>query len=263
MVAFFKSLFIHRFLIWNLTMSDIKSKYLGSLLGSLWIFILPLIQLIIIWFAFELGLRPGHIQGVPFMLWLITGMFPWTFFSDALSSASNVYIEKSFLVKKIVFNLEILPFVKILSSMILFLFLSLVMLIVFIFYGFEPNLYWLQIPYYFISLVFLVVSLSWLVSSLVVFSRDMSHVIGLGLQLGFWVTPIFWSPDFLPPSLKFVTFLNPVNYVVTGYRRALISKEWFWYYPYEALYFWTFVIAFMYFSLFAFRKLRPNFADVL
>jgi ABC-type polysaccharide/polyol phosphate export permease len=263
MINLVKSLFFYRFVVWNLSVNDMKTKYLGSALGSLWIFVLPLLHLFIMWFAFEHGLRPGHIHDAPFILWLITGMFPWTFFSDALSSSSNVLIEKSFLVKKVVFNVELLPFVKIVSSLILFFFLSVILFIVFMLHGSFPNLYWLQIPYYFLCLVFLVLSLSWFTSSIVVFYRDLSHAITLGLQIGFWITPVFWSPDLLPPHLKFITFLNPVNYVVTGYRRSLISKEWFWQYPYEALYFWSFLTFFMCLSLYTFRKLRPHFADIL
>lgn len=263
MLELLKSLILHRKVVWTLAKNDIKSRYLGSSLGALWIFVLPLINLFIMWFAFEHGLKARPQGGAPFILWLITGMFPWTFFADAVSSSTNSVIEKSFLVKKIVFNVELLPFIKIVASSVLFAFLSLVMVIVFLVYRYLPDIYWLQIPYYMICLLALIMSLSWLTSAIVVFYRDLGQLIAIALQIGFWVTPIFWSSAQLPAHLRFVTFLNPVSYIVTGYRQSLIDKVWFWEFPAQGLFFWCFIFFFSTLGLVVFNKLRPHFADVL
>lgn len=263
MLQFIQSFFKFRTLIWSLAKDDIKTRYLGSVLGFVWIFILPLVTLFIMWFAFEHGLKTGDKNGYPFLLWLITGMFPWTFFSDSVASSTNSIIEKSFLVKKVVFNVELLPLIKIVASTVLFVFLTFVMVIVFLMYGVYPDIYWLQIPYYFLCLMALVCSITWLTSAVVVFYRDLGQVIGVCLQMGFWITPIFWSPDRLPTKFKFVTFLNPVNYVVSGYRDSFFNKIWFWSAPLQTIYFWAFVAVFSIIGLLVFKRLRPHFADVL
>lgn len=263
MKGLFKSLYVFRKIIWNLAKYDFRSRYLGSLLGVTWAFVLPLINLVIIWFALQQGVRATPKEGVPFILWLITGLFPWTFFSDALSSASNSIVEKSFLVKKIVFQVELLPFIKVIAALFPFLFFSVLMLLIFFAYGYGPDIYWLQIPYYFFSLSLLVLSISWLTSSVVVFYRDCGQLITLALQLGFWITPVFWSPEKLPERFRFVALLNPVNYIVSGYRDSLISKQWFWQSPNQTIYFWVFLFSCGTLGLFVFRKLRPHFADVL
>jgi lipopolysaccharide transport system permease protein/teichoic acid transport system permease protein len=263
MREFLKTIILQRRIIWSLAKSDFRSRYLGSVLGILWAFLLPLLNLGIMWFAFQQGFKSSPIKGLPFILWLVTGMFPWTFFAEAVQNASNCIVEKSFLVKKVVFDVELLPLIKIFASAILFGFLSLVMLLLFLVYGYGPDKYWLQLPYYAFCLCLLILSVSWLTSAVVVFYSDLGQVITMLLQLGFWVTPIFWSPENLPEDFKFIIFLNPVNYVVSGYRDSLISKVWFWELPLQTLFFWLFFLVFSFFGLFVFKRLRPHFADVL
>lgn len=263
MLYFFKLVSAQKHIVWSLAKSDFRSRYLGSAFGGLWAFILPLVNLSIMWFAFQQGLKTSPKEGVPFILWLVTGMFPWTFFSDSVLSASNSIIEKSFLVKKMVFHVELLPLIKVFAALIPFLFLSLVMLLMFVGYGYWPDVFWLQIPYYALCMIALVLGICWLTSSLVVFYRDLGQVVGLVLQLGFWVTPIFWSPDHLPEQFKFITFLNPINYVISGYRSSLISKTWFWQDSLQTLYFWILILTIWFVGFYVFRRLRPHFSDVL
>lgn len=257
------SAFIAKRLIWSLVKHDISTRYLGSVFGSIWIFILPLVNLVIMWFAFQFGLRVGEQSGYPFILWLVTGLFPWLFFSDAVLSSANAIVEKSYLVKKIVFDIELLPLVKILASSVLFVFLVGVMCLMFIVYGYWPTFYWLQVPYYMFSLVCLVLSISWLNSAVIIFYRDLGQILSIALQVFFWVTPIFWSSDILPKEYKIITFLNPVNYIISGFRDIFIYQKWFWELPGQTMYFWFFVILFSFSSLVVFKRLKPHFADVL
>lgn len=263
MRKFFKALFSSRQVVWTLAKSDFRTKYMGSALGVFWAFFLPLVNLAIMWFAFEQGFKVSPASGVPFILWLITGMFPWAFFSDAVMSSSNSIVEKSFLVKKVVFQVELLPLIKIIVALFPFLFLSIVMVTLFLIYGFWPDIYWIQIPYYIFCLCLLIFSISWLTSSVVVFYRDLGHIVTIVLQMGFWMTPIFWSPEHLPAKFHFIAFLNPVNYVIAGYRNSLIFKVWFWQEPLQTLYFWILTFSIMAFGLIVFKRLKPHFADVL
>lgn len=249
--------------MWNLVKSDFRSRYLGSALGVLWAFLVPLANLGIMWFAFEFGLKASPKHGVPFILWLVTGMFPWAFFSDALQSATHSILEKSFLVKKVVFSVELLPLIKIFAAGIPFVFLTLIMLILFGVYGYPPDIYWLQILYYSFCLMVLVFSLSSFTSAVVVFYRDLGQLVGMGLQFGFWGTPIFWSPEQLPERFKLINFLNPVSYIVTGFRETLISKVWFWENGLQSAYFWSITLVIAFFGQYLFNRLRPHFADVL
>lgn len=263
MTRLIKSAFAQRATIWRLAKYDIKSRYLGSALGSFWVFVLPLINLSIMWFAFEFGLKAKEQNGMPFILWLVSGMVPWTFFSEAVSASTGSIIEKSYLVKKVVFNVELLPIVKVAASATLFLFLMIVMVAIFSVYGIYPNIYWVQVPYYMTCLFFLIFGISWFTSSIVVFYRDLGQVISVLLQVGFWLTPIFWSPKILPKQFSFITFLNPMNYIITGFRDSFMFDNWFWENPMSTVYFWSVVTFFWIVGSCLFRKLRPHFADVL
>lgn len=250
-------------IISELTKADFRSRYLGSYLGLLWAFIHPLVTILIFWFVFEVGFKSQPVQNFPFILWLMAGIIPWFFFSDGLSGGSNSVIENSFLVKKVVFRVSILPIVKILSVLVVHLFFIGVMFLIFALYGHYPAIHNLQIVYYLFALFVVALGLSWISSALVVFSRDVGQLVKMVLQFGFWITPVFWSPDILPERYRMVATLNPLHYIVQGYRESFIEKTWFWEHSLETIYFWTVAGIIFCGGAILFRKLRPHFADVL
>lgn len=260
---FFRDVIRNRRLLIDLIKNDFKSRYLNNYLGVLWAFIQPTITILIFWFVFQVGFKSPPVQETPFVLWLIAGMIPWFFFAEALGSATNAILDNSFLVKKIVFRVSLLPIVKIASALIIHVFFIMFMLGMFLYYGYMPTLYWLQILYYLFATVILLLGISWITSSIVIFFRDLGQLVSMGIQFGFWLTPIFWMLTMVPEAYRWIFKLNPVYYITQGYRDALINNVWFWNKSMETLQFW--VITAMFFTLGAiiFRKLRPHFADVL
>lgn len=243
--------------------NDFKSRYLNNYLGILWAFIQPTISVLIFWFVFQVGFKAAPVQDVPFILWLVAGMIPWFFLSEALPSATNAILDNSFLVKKIVFRVSLLPIVKITSAVIIHLFFMVFMMSMYIIYGYEPNLYWLQMFYYLFSAIMLLLGISWITSSVVIFFRDLGQLVSMSIQFGFWLTPIFWSLTMVPQEYRWLFELNPAHYITQGYRDALINHVWFWEKPMEALLFWGITLVFFALGAIVFRKLRPHFADVL
>lgn len=256
-------LFNKKNVIWSLAKNEIRSRYLGSYLGGFWVFILPIVNVLVVWFAFEFGLKVGAQQGVPMIVWLITGMVPWSFFAESLPSVTSSILEKPYLVKKMVFNVELLPLVKIIASLLPFVFLFFVMIGILLSSGVYPSIYWLQVPYYLICLLSLVLAIAWSSSSVVVFYRDFSQIVAVGLQVGFWATPIIWSTSLIPERFEKFINLNPMAYVVAGFRDSFFGNTWFWNKPFEAAYYWAFVAIMFFVGLRSFRKLKPHFADVL
>ena len=129
--------------------------------------------------------------------------------------------------------------------------------------GNQTPVSWLQIVYYLFCTVFLVLGLSWLTSSVVVFFRDLGQIIAMIVQFGFWLTPIFWSMKILPEKYHSIIQYNPVYYIVEGYRDSLIYNTWFWEKTGLTLQFWVIALFFFFAGAVVFRKLRPHFADVL
>lgn len=250
-------------LLWDLTKKDFKQRYLGSYLGILWAFIQPAITVFIFWFVFQVGFKSKPVGNFPFILWLICGMFPWFFFSDSVSSATNSIIANSFLVKKIVFRVSLLPIIQITAALLVHVFFIVVLFVMFAVYGYMPNIYNLQILYYLFAMICLSFGLSLITASLVVFLRDIGQLVSMCLQFCFWGTPIFWNIDMLPAKYQIILKINPMYYIIEGYRDAFIHHIWFWQCGYTNFSFWLITILMIFFGMFLFKKLRPHFADVL
>lgn len=131
-------------------------------------------------------------------------------------------------------------------------------------YGYYPSWFYLQIVYYEIILLLYILGVVWLTSSLVVFLKDIGQLIAMLLQFGFWLTPIFYSLNIVPQKkYHFILKLNPMYYIVEGFRNTFIYKIWFWQDMNLTVNFFIFTVIFLMIGATFFRKLRPHFADVL
>ena len=262
-------LYRNRTLIFKLSKNDFKTKYAGSYLGMIWAFIQPIVTIMVYWFVFEKGLKAGGVlskEGIelPFVIWLSAGLIPWFFFSEALNNATNALMEYSYLVKKVVFKISILPIIKIISALFVHVFFVVFLLILCACYGYYPSLYALQVIYYSFCMFVFVLALSYTTSAVVIFFRDLSQIINIVLQIGMWVTPIMWQVSILESETLVKVFkLNPMYYVVDGYRQALFYHEWFWEHPWMTLYYWILTAVIFLFGAIIFKRLKPHFADVL
>jgi len=254
----------NRKLIINLAKNDFKTKYAGSYLGIIWAFVNPIITIIVYWFVFEYGLRAGSpIKGVPYVLWLMAGLIPWFFYSDGINSATNSMYEYSYLVKKVVFKISILPIVKIISTLFIQLvFITFLFVVAFI-YKMYPTVYMLQLFYYLFCLFFIILATSYITSSIILFFKDLGQLINIFLQIGIWATPIMWSYNIIPEKYQWIVKLNPMLYIVEGYRDSFIRNIWFWEKQIQTIYFWLISLSLFFMGAIIFKRLKPHFADVL
>ena len=260
---FLRDIYKSKRLLIDLAKNDFKSRYMGNYLGVLWAFVQPLTMIAIFWFVFQVGFKSMPVDNFPFILWLMAGMVPWFFFAESLQSATQSILSNSFLVKKVVFRVSLLPIIQIISALTIHLFFIVFTLGMFLYYGFTPTLYWLQIPYYLLCTIVLVLGISWITSSVIVFFRDLGQIIAMVIQFGFWLTPIFWPMKILPEKYHGIMQYNPAYYLVEGYRDSLIYNVWFWEKPGLTLQYWVITVLFFLLGAVVFRKLRPHFADVL
>ena len=229
-----KEIISNRKLIWDLSKNDFKTRFAGSYLGIIWAFVQPIVTVLVYWFVFEKGMHASGINlrsGItaPFVLWLIAGLVPWFFFQEVLSGGTNALMEYSYLVKKVVFQIDILPIIKLISALFVHLFFIAFTIILYACYG-----------YY-------------------------GQIINIILQIGVWMTPIMWNIDGmeLNPILITILKLNPMYYIVAGYRDSLINKAGFWEQPGMTIYYWILTIVLFIIGTKIFKKLKPHFADVL
>lgn len=261
----------NRKLLANLAKNDFRKKFAGSYFGVIWAFVQPVITVLLYWFVFEKALnqRASDLRTgvtVPFVLWLMGGLVPWFYFQEALNGGTGVLIEYNYLVKKVVFQIEILPVVKVISALFTHLFFVCFMLLVFAIMGYFPDLYVLQVIYYSFCMVILTTGLVYATSAVTVFFRDMKEVVSILLQIGMWATPIMWtfeSMSNIPGWALTLLKLNPMYYVVAGYRDALINKIGFWEHTGLTIWFWVVTLFLFWVGTGIFKRLRVHFADVL
>ena len=250
-------------LLFSLTLDDFQVKYAGSYFGIIWAFVQPCCTILIFWFVFQVGLKSTPVENYPFILWLMGGLIPWFFFSEAWASATNVFLEYAYLVKKMVFKIEILPLVKIMSSLIVHLFFLAILFCVFWAYHFSPNPYMLQVFYYLFCMVILVLGLSFITSTVMVFFRDLGNILAIVLQFTMWLTPIMWNTELIPERLRFIFEINPMYYVVAGYRASMVSGSWVIEFGLPMIRFWGISLIVLIAGVNLFYRSKKHFADVL
>jgi len=252
-----------RHLIWTLAKSDFKTRYIGSYFGLVWEILQPLSLIFIFWFIFDVILGTNTIEGIPFLPWFIVGLIPWFFFSDAWTNATNAFIQYSYLVKKMVFQTSVIPSVKILSSLFTSMIFHVILVVVLLLSpGVSLQISGIAIVYFFICSYVLVTGLSFLTSSILVFFKDMRQILNIILQLGIYLTPILWSKSRVPADMRWVLQLNPMFYVVDGYRSSLIQGG-FALDLLSTVVFWAITLLLLVVGLVVYSRLRPHFADVL
>lgn len=259
---FVATLIANRKLIWRLAIFQVRDRYAATLLGPLWALIQPAAMLFVYWLIFEYGLRLPRTGPVPFVLMLIVGMIAWLAFMEMVTAGVAAVSDKAYLVKKIAFPLEILPAVPVTAALIVHGGLVILGLVILAANGVLPSHRLLLLVYGVLCLVTLGLGLAYLVAALSVFQADVGQTVGVILQLGFWLTPIVWTPDLLPVEARTVLAWNPMAHVVEIYRAALLPML-----PLptvlEMLRFWVVVVPLAAVGLLTFHRLKHDFADVL
>ena len=263
-IIFIKIFFSKFYYIKYLTINELKKNYQGSFFGILWTFLQPIAFITIIWFVFTFGLKIELINSeIPFFIWLVTGIIPWFFISEGILNGTNSINNNSFIVKKHSFELCIIPISVIGSVLITHIFLVLVLAILTIYNGFLPRLYWLQIQFYFICKTIFLLGLVLITSAISVFVKDTLAIINILILLAFWGTPIFWSAEILPKSLHYIIQINPIYFIVDGYRDIFLNNIWFWEKSFWSLYFVLLIIFIFVIGINLFNKLKVHFGDLL
>lgn len=249
-------------LISRLAQNDIKSRYSSSFFGIIWAFVMPLITILVFWYVFQLGFKNLPVSNAPYILWFSAAYVPWIFFTDVITYGSNSFIEYSYLVKKIKFKIIYIPLIKLISAIFVHGFFILFLFFMFVLYRYPITVYSIQILYYSFALSVLALGLNYLFASVTVFFRDASSMINIIIQIGFWVTPILWDEkSMVDKRVIRVLSLNPIHYVINGYRDSLIYCKGFWDNPAETAYFWSFSLILFVLGITVFKRLSPFFAD--
>ena len=230
--SLFKGIIEKRKLIWDLSKADFKKRFVGSYFGVIWMFIQPLVTILIYAFLFgEYGFKsPPPVPGASYVIWMVPGIVPWFYFSEALNTGTNCLQEYHYLVKKVVFQVEMLPIIKMISCFMVHACFLVIMVGLYLVGGHFPIITWVQVLYYSFAASMLALAVTYLTSSIQVFFKDMAQIVGICLQFGMWLTPIMYHESMFTnahPWLLPLFKLNPFYYISTGFRDSMLEGHWF------------------------------------
>jgi lipopolysaccharide transport system permease protein len=261
---FLKNLVERRTLVAQLVRRDFQQRYVGSAAGWLWGAIHPLVLLASYYFIFQICLKmplpPGEVTN-NYLMYMFCGFLPWLLFQDTVVRSAGSLIDHANLITKTVFPAEVVPVSIFLSSLIHHLIaLVLVVAIAAIFLK-AVTFKILLLPVYMFFIGLLAVGVGWFVSSLHVYLRDTAQVLTVAMTLWFWMTPIMITQGQIPRPFDKLVQLNPMSWIVRGYRYRLLSPLWPSWEELAVLAAYSCTV-FVLGGLF-FRHLKRGFADVL
>ncbi|MBF0337870.1 MAG: ABC transporter permease [Nitrospirae bacterium] len=263
LIGFTRKLYMHRAIIVSMAVQDIQRRYAGTVAGFVWSIINPLVTILVYWFVFSVGLRVQPIGDVPFILFFAAALLPWMTFSETLLINANVIAANSHLIKKMVFPSEILPFVTLLANLITHFVMLAIFMGIMLAYGIPLSFMNLQCLYYMFAMCTFSIGLSWLFAAINVFHKDTSVVLGVIMNIWFWLTPIVYGIDVLPEKFHVILKLNPIFYIAQGYRESFVYGVPLWNHMYQGAYFWAMTLTMLVIGGYVFKKLKPEFAEML
>ncbi|WP_217426874.1 ABC transporter permease [Klebsiella oxytoca] len=261
------SIWRNKNLIYQMTRRDISGRYKGSVMGLFWSFINPIFMLAVYTIVFSVVFKAKWGAGAvnepktQFAVILFVGMITHGFFAETLMRAPGLIIQHANYVKKVVFPLEILPVVTLLSVLFHSFISFCVLLIAFI--TFNGFLHWTIIfaPLVFLPLIILTLGLAWLLSSLGVYIRDIGQSIGIIMTVVMFLSPVFYPLSALPKSFQHIVLLNPLTFIIEQARTVII---WGGLPNFSGLAVYTLIsVIIMVLSYIWFQKTRKGFADVI
>jgi lipopolysaccharide transport system permease protein len=265
----FSSLWQYRVLIKHMVFREVASRYKGSLLGLLWSVINPILMLAVYTFFFSVVFQSrwsgaGHTGSgskFEFAIVLYAGLLVFNLFSECIARAPTLILSNANYVKKVVFPLEVLPWVSLGSALFHLLIGFVVILIFLVLAGLPLHPTALLFPLVLLPLLPMIMGLSWALSSMGVFFRDIGQIIGMVLTALMFLSPIFYPTTALPESMQSLLYWNPLTFVIEQSRNVLI---WGTLPDFGGLAVYSLTsLCVAWVGLLAFKGMRSGFADVL
>lgn len=254
-----REIWAHRELLYFLVWRDLKVRYKQTLLGVSWVVLQPILMTLV--FAVFLGKIARVPSGnVPYVLFLYSGLLPWTFFTNAVSTSSHSLIASAQMITKVYFPRSLVPLAAVLVRLSDFLAASVILFVLMVYYGRAFTSAMLLVPFLVLHLTLLALSLGLLFAALNVKYRDIGTVLPVLLQLWLFASPVIYPTTFVPANWKWLYELNPLSGIISGFRAALLGADFDWRSLLVSL---GITLVLLAYSTFVFKRMEDEFADVI
>ncbi len=252
-----RELYDYREMVFSLVKKDLRGRYKGSVLGFLWTFINPLLQLMVFTLVFSVIMKAGYEQ---YYLFLFVALVPWMFFASSVQDGSTAIIREKDMVKKIYFPREVMPIATVTSGFVNMLLTFIVIFIVLIISGKGINpVALLCLPFVMVVEYILCLGIALIVAALTVYFRDLQYILGIFTMALQYMTPVMYGSEMVPDWAMPIFQANPMTPIIEMYRQILYYKT----VPemLSLLYVLLLGIIFIVLGFFCFNKLQKGFAE--
>lgn len=263
-MEFLKILWKNKRLAWQLGRNDFKNRFANTSLGSLWGFLQPFVFMMMYVIVFQYIFKQSGPNGAPYIVWFLPGMAMWMTINEGIMGASSSIRAYSYLVKKVVFPVDIIPVISLIANSFVALFLFAIATIVCSIFSFVPNV--LQLIYIVIATYAFLIAITRFTSAVATLVPDFSNLLGIVMQIGMWLTPVVWDLAMIAEHQTISKLLkcSPFTYLVTGFREAFMGGDIITAgYGIYTIVFWIITIVAFVWGNFIFKKSKKDFADVL
>ncbi|MEG0285067.1 MULTISPECIES: ABC transporter permease [Vagococcus] len=246
-----------------------KSTYQSHYLGLIWQFLNPAIQIGIYYVVFGLVVNQGReMEGVPFIAWMLMGLVPWFFINSSILGTSNSIYAQIGMVSKMKFPVSILPSINMSSNFVSYRAMMLLLIGMLFYYDVPVTIYWLQFFYYFACMIIFLFAFGILNATITVLVRDYHIMLQSILRLLFYFSGAIWDIETMTQFQGMQTFtkilqLNPMYYIISGFRDTFLSKQWFWEKGTHTMFFWLVVSLLLIVGSHLHMKFRTRFVDFI
>lgn len=245
-----------------------KYEYVADLrdskFGLFWSFASPIIQVFSFWLVFGIGMSRGDQEGIKYLPWVIVGFSMWWFISPVITGGCNAIFSKNNIITKMKFPVSILPATVVLKEWFNHICVLIIAIFVIFIYGFRPNIYWIGTFYYMVCGFILVWNITLITSVLTMLWRDIRKLVKSLMRLLLYFSPVIWTARFKSlPILNYIMKMNPIYYVVQGYRDSLLFKKSIFAHPVMTGYFWCANLLLFAIGCTLIYKFKKRFIDML
>lgn len=256
-----RDVWAYRELLYFLTWRDVKVRYKQTVLGAAWAVLQPVFMMVIFTVIFGRFARlDQHTGGVPYSIWVYAGVLPWTFFAGAVSNSGNSLVGSANLITKVYFPRMVIPGAAVAAGLVDWAIAFVILIGLMLYYHVALTPTFLMVPVLMLVTTLLALAVGMWMSALNVKYRDIRYALPFIIQIGFYVSPIIWSPRIIPAKWHTLLALNPMAGIIDGFRAALFNEPFPWgdFGIASAI-----TITFLVYAAYTFRSMERSFADLV
>ena len=263
-----KENFSNLYRIYCIAKYELLADMRDSKFGLLWNFLSPAIQVLTYWLIFGIAWNRKPVGDIEYLPWLVIGYGAWWFIQPCITTGCKAVFSKTNVITKMKFPVSVLPATICCKEFFNHICMMVIAFVVVIAFGYYPNLYWLCLLYYAACAFVFTESVTLILSVLTMLWRDVKKLVVSLIRMLMYFSPVIWECEFESSVshyklFNFILKLNPIHYIIDGYRDSVFYKTGFWAHPVYTAYFWIVTLILFVIGCCLMYKFKHKFIDLI